>query len=223
MRSFLKNNRVLVGEIITAIISFIWLIKSDFDLEPLLLFIISCVGISYYFFGKSLEIPKLEVDFVLNTAGGRSAPTIIEGVSPMNENRTAYIRDENGIYEYRLSKRFEIFIRNQSQPTAFVITIYFKTPEGRNFTIQSINPAQNSLNSTEYKEYVLQLQIQNQCTRHEADQWIVDGYVETLNEFEIVIQYQDNAKKLYYTHFSLGAGNTRLRNLPSDIENFRIT
>lgn len=126
MKQILEDFKTLIAEIIGLVGGLIWAANCNWDYEPIILIVISLVGIIIFIVVKFLppenNIPKVVIELVYD-GGWRGAQQILADKSPRDEDGF-YIQKKDGIYYYEVEHKYNLVIRNNSTNNAYNLKLF---------------------------------------------------------------------------------------------------
>ena len=126
MKEILKDVKIFIAEAIGVVGGIFWGINSKWEYEPVILLLISSIGIIIFFILKLIPkdetFPIIELELILNNSF-RAPPKMIPDKSPRNENGY-YLHEVDGIYFYEIDHMYDLIIRNNSMQNAYNLKIH---------------------------------------------------------------------------------------------------
>lgn len=222
MKNFLEDIKTFVAESIGVIGGIIWGINTNWDYEPIILLAISTLGILMFFILKILphdeEYPIVELELVSNHSI-RAAPKMIPDKSPRNEEGY-YLQEEDGIYYYEIEHNYDLVIRNNSIQNAYNVKIYVPKAYFLKFLNETNSLEPLTINNP--KTIKMKYNIAKGMTRNDAEILLSNKLTEELKKSEMIVEYQNEKRKTYYSKFIPLNKNERLKKAPINLNEYRV-
>lgn len=225
MRNVFENTKTLVAEIITLIIGFFWAQATNWDYEPLLLIILSGIGIITFIILRILpdesDKPQIDLEFIRRGAI-RSHPTAISNISPtIQDNSGTYFEIVNGgIYYFTVERKYDLIIRNNSKHNAYKVEIYTAK---NNYPIE-FRTKQSSLEPiliTQPRIIEVVYKVGRPMTHVEANRLRDVKFPDDVLDLRILVKYTSESKRVYYTLF-LPPNNNRYFDKFRNIDDYQL-
>jgi hypothetical protein len=215
MKKILEDIKTFLAEIVGLIGGLIWAKNTNWDYEPIILISLSLLGIIIFVLIKSIpsneERPIVEMELISNTSF-RKAREIIPNVSPRNENGN-YIQETNGLYYYEIEHKFDLIIRNNSIQNAYNIKIFVPKVAFLMFINETNSLEPLTIHNPRTIKMVYR--IGKGMTHAEADELLDNKLTEDLKNAHMIIEYQNEQRKTYYSKFTPLSTNVRLGKNPN--------
>lgn len=221
MNKIFEDIKTFIIEIIGFIIGLLWAKSSNWDYEPIILVAISFVGIIAFIALKLIpsieERPMVELE-MKHIKNFRSPQKMIPDISPRN-SEGYYIQDPAGIYFYEIEHFFNLILRNNSIQNAYNIRIYVQKVDFLKFKNETIVLEPLTINNPKIIE--MHYTIAKGMTFQEAEKSLNITLSEELKSVSIIIEFQNEQRKTYYSKFTPLSNNERLEAKP-DLKNYRL-
>lgn len=203
---FLGNSLTLLIEIIGFVVGLLWAISTNWDYEPVILFIVSFLGIISYFIvkiNKNKERPY--IDFELKRGSSFAyAPRFINE-SPKIEGHFADIQP-NGVYLFEFMIKYKLTIWNNSNLIAYYPKIYLNTNELL-YSSREDNYS-NPISITTPKTLDLEIRIKKKMIHSESKRVLQKANLpEIIKNLRIVAIYQNEQRESFCTTYTIKEGN----------------
>lgn len=221
MKRILEDIKTFIVEIIGLIGGLFWAKNSNWEYEPIILIAISLVGIILFVIMKLIPsneerpIVELEMDYEKSF---RSPQKMIPGKSPINAEGY-YLQEPDGIYFYEIEHFFKLIVRNNSIQNAYNIKIY--VPKVGFLKFRNETNALEPLIINNSKVIQMHYTIAKGMTFSEAEKTLNNKLSEELKSTIIIVEYQNEQRKTYYSTFTPLNNNERLKGKP-DLKNYRL-
>jgi hypothetical protein len=221
MKKILEDIKTFVAEVIGLIGGLFWAKSSNWEYEPIILIAISLAGIIIFVliklipFNEERPIVELEMDY---DKSFRSPQKVIPGKSPRNEEGY-YLQEPDGVYFYEIEHFFKLIVRNNSIQNAYNIKIY--TPKVGFLKFRNETNALEPLIINNSKVIKMQYTIAKGMTFAEAEKSLNIKLSEELRSVIMIVEYQNEQRKTYYSTFTPLNHNVLLKRKP-DLKNYRL-
>lgn len=221
MRTVLENIRTLIAELVGLIGGLIWASNTNWDYEPVILITVSAIGICTFtllrFFPPHDDRPNVVFEFVSKSTF-RSPPDIIANMSPKDETGQYFVIEQGGMYLFRVKKRFDLIIRNNSKNNAYNLTLYKIKQSYPLLFEKKYNPLEPLVVD---KPITLPFtyEVYRPMTHQDAEILLNSDLPEDLKNLVLIAEYKSESHRKYYTKFSPMANNTYLNNF-SQLDHF---
>ena len=215
MKKYLEDIKTFMVEIIGLIGGLIWAKNANWDYEPIILISFSVVGIIIFVTIKFLPSeegkPIVELELVSDSSI-RKAREIIPNISPRNEDGY-YIQDDNGIYYYEIDHKFNLIVRNNSIYNAYNIKIFAPKVDFLRFYNYTNSLEPLTINNARVLKMVYH--ISGGMTHSAAEQVLNNSLTDDLRNAFIIVEYQNEKRKTYYSKFIALNSNGSLTKKPN--------
>lgn len=222
VKNFLEDIKTFIAESIGVIGGIIWGINTNWDYEPIILLAISTLGIIMFIILKILpsdeEFPIVELELI-NNHSIRNAPKMIADKSPRNEEGN-YLQEEDGIYFFEIEHNYDLVIRNNSIQNAYNVKIYVPKAYFLKFLNETNSLEPLTINNP--KTIKMKYNIAKGMTWKETEILLSDKLTEELKNIAMIIEYQNEKRKTYYSKFIPLNQNERLKKAPLNLKEYRI-
>ena len=222
VKEILEDIKLFIAETIGIVGGIIWGINSKWDYEPVILLLISSIGMLIFFILKIIpkdeSFPIVELELISNS-GFRAPPKMIPDKSPRNEEGY-YLQEVDGIYLYEIHHMYDLIIRNNSMQNAYNVKIY--VPKVNYLKFKNETNSLEPLTINNPKTINLKYSIGKGMTHHEAEILLNNKITDELKKAEIIVEYQNEKRKKYYSKFIPLNQNERLKKAPKNLNEYRI-
>ena len=222
MKNFLEDIKTFIAESIGVIGGIIWGMNTNWDYEPIILLAISTLGMLMFIILKIIprdeEFPIVELELI-NNHSIRAAPKMIPDKSPKNEEGY-YLQEEDGIYFYEIEHNYDLVIRNNSIQNAYNVKIYVPKAYFLKFLNETNSLEPLTINNP--KTIKMKYNIAKGMTRKESEILLSDKLTEELKKTAMIVEYQNEKRKTYYSKFIPLNQNERLKKAPLNLNEYRI-
>lgn len=222
MKEILEDVKIFIAETIGIVGGVIWGINSKWDYEPIILLLISSIGMIIFIMLKIIPrdetFPIVELELISNNSF-RAPPKMIPDKSPRNENGY-YLHEVDGIYFYEIDHMYDLVIRNNSMQNAYNIKIYVPKVHFLKFNNETNSLEPLTINNP--KTIKLKYSIGKGMTQNEAEILLNNKITDELKKSEIIVEYQNEKRKTYYSKFTPLNHNERLKKAPNNLHEYRI-
>lgn len=199
----LKNTITIISEIVVLIIAIIWYCTT-IDFEPLIVIIVSTVGLFTSLISKIVFRPKIELhhqktDWGRRTKGytSNNPPVIRLGV----DNPEQY---------WELFWNHTLEIRNNSSQNAYSIDIEYKNIPQKTIIEGKIGKIEPIL-ANDKREFKVKI-IQNVTGTHiQADEYLKTNLQSLMKDAKILIKYKDESGTIFYTEYDWATNTNKLK------------
>jgi hypothetical protein len=195
MVNFLKDIKAFLVELIGFIGGLIWAYNRDWDYEPVILIIISGLGLLIFvllkIFQKNIIIPRVELE-MLYTGGFRSDPKI--GSNSPKTEEGYYLIEKGGKYIFIIKWNYELIIRNNSIQNAYNVNVRISKSD-LNLVFKNKH---NSLDPIIIDKPIiikLSYEIFKEMDHYEAEKLLSDKYPQEIRNTSFLIEYQDEYRE----------------------------
>lgn len=220
MKKFLEDIKTLIAEVIGLIFGLNWGYKNNWEDEPMILILISSVGIIIFIliklFGTYEEKPVVELEMD-HERSFRGPQKMIPGQSPKNAEGY-FLQEPDGIYYYEFEHFFKLIVRNNSIQNAYNVKIY--APKVGFLKFRNKTNALEPLTINTPKTIEMVFTLGKGMAFAEAEKLLNFRLSEELTSIIMIIEYQNEQRRTFYSKFSPFNNNVRLKKKP-DLKNYR--
>lgn len=206
MRKHLESTSAILIELVGLIIGFFWGLKSNWDYEPLIIFIGSGLGcltfLGLKYFPDTSDKPFIDGQLI-SKRKVRMPPEMIKDVSPKgfdSEVGEYYEFKEGGIYLFKIIKNYELVLRNNSINNAYNIVVYKNKVSYPLSFKNTLNPL-IALTINNPQKIELEYIKVSPMTHEEARKVMEDDVPEDMKNLNFLIVYQSEKRKTFFTKF----------------------
>lgn len=222
MKEILEDIKIFIAETIGIVGGIIWGIKSNWESEPVILLLISSIGMLIFFILKIIpkdeSLPIVELELIYKNSF-RAYPKMIPDKSPRNEEGY-YVQEPDGIYFYEIEHIYDLIIRNNSIQNAYNIKIF--VPKVCYLKFKNETNSLEPLTINNPKNIKLKYIIEKGMTQKEAEILLNNNLTDELKKSEIIVEYQNEKRKSYYSKFIPLNQNELIKKTPKNLNEYRI-
>lgn len=203
---FLGHSLALIIEIIGFIGGFFWAISTKWEYEPVILLIVSFLGIiSYFVFKASKDRERPYIDFEVKRGSSMAYPPKFVKESPKTEGHFDDIKPD-GVYLFEFQIKYKLIIRNNSNLIAYYPKIYLNTKDLL-YSSKEDNYS-NPISITTPKTLDLELRITKKMIHSESNRVLQkENLPDVIKNLSLIATYQNEQRDSYSTKYTVLDGN----------------
>ena len=204
MKRYFEDYKALVLELIGVIGGLLWGKNTNWDYEPVILLIISSIGLAAFIILKLLpdynELPLIDLD--ISYHGGYRSPPKLSSNSPMEiKGEGIYYSIERGAkYIFKIDFKYQLTIRNNSNFAAFNLEISCKE-NAPQLLFESIHNSLNPITINNPIVLKVTYSIEREMTHDEADRLMKMKYPEEIKNMVFISCYRNGENRFFYSKF----------------------
>ena len=221
MVKFLRNIKTLIIEIIGLVGGYLWAVSTNWDYEPLILILISIVGILSFIILISRNKyfrPFIDIELIRGSSL-QFAPKFVRA-SPKKNGIYSEI-EADGIYYFEFKIKYELIIRNNSNFVAYYSRIFINTNKLKFIgTDNSLVPI--DLNTPKILKF--EVQLHEEMTLTDSKKVLLKSNPpDVIRNLTIIVSYQNDERETYFTQYSFLAGNKYHQKLKIPLDYYELS